>query len=501
MPAQNSPPGGSSHRRTTVLKRSILNTRQEALLERLYQASVPSHTTTTTDSSETDGTPLCELAETAAEEPLTNAAQQQQQQQEQLLVAIRQEVDELERVWCTLYPHPSSVPGASLQQDEACQGGATAADEECHADPGRGALYRQLREGRRRLRKLLHTANVGSGSSPEPAATVPPTALPPRGPAAGGPSRFLPDMSSLPSASAASATSIRDLRCHTRHPVCLQSTDVEHVYQSWRQLLEEHGDEDNSRSGGGAAEWWAAALQSVTGPLLADLGTKQSAPHRPSRPNYAGLSRFLRHSLTTAFDDLAFTTLHYLYEEQHSLRQKAPLQQKARQRYSIGLNETLKLLRAGRVQVVLLAADLELEAQPGNSSAVQPSSAAALPGKRKGPSRSLSEAVESIQAVVAQHNPAAVATTSHVDPQQQHTTSSPSSDARAPLWFFCLSRHAMSYALMCKGRDRRVGCVGILQAEYHHFLVKALRAYGSALMQEERERREEQQEVSVMDDE
>lgn len=67
--------------------------------------------------------------------------------------------------------------------------------------------------------------------------------------------------------------------------------------------------------------------------------------------------------ITSTLDDIAFTLLQALFKQQQELKRKKPLQFKAHQRYVIGLNETLKFLRSGRIKCVILAADIEVETE------------------------------------------------------------------------------------------------------------------------------------------
>lgn len=72
---------------------------------------------------------------------------------------------------------------------------------------------------------------------------------------------------------------------------------------------------------------------------------------------------YCRNVITTTLDDITFTLLQALFKEQRELKRKKPLQFKAHQRYVVGLNETLKFLRSGRIKCVILAADIEVETE------------------------------------------------------------------------------------------------------------------------------------------
>lgn len=289
--------------------------------------------------------------------------------------------------------------------------------------------------------------------------------------------------------------------------------------------------------------WWEEGLQHAiaSGAGEAKKGKKNipSQPLKSPQPTPVPISPFMNrnktNAITDALDDLAFTTLHYLYEEQRTLRRKHSLQFKSRQRYVIGFHEVLKWLRAGRLQMVLLASDIERWEEPrvgveettekegdggGGGGAVlsspPPSSASAvvpssLPSQRS-TFRSIGEAVDWIQAGCGielqperggegeKHDPARKKP-DETDPNggsggqderpillsspgRKKKISAVASDVEKeetyPLCITCLTRHSMAYALMCGGKAQ-VACVGIIQAEKYLYLVKALKAYGKAL--------------------
>lgn len=165
-------------------------------------------------------------------------------------------------------------------------------------------------------------------------------------------------------------------------------------------------------------------------------------------------------------DDAAFTLLQSLYQEQRELRQRQPLQFKARQRYVVGLHETLKLLRSGRVKMVLLATDLELRAVSQSSiSSVTAASPSVTSVGRKKTFGSLEEAVQLVLSLC--DTPWA-----NVAPLQASTI-------RRPPCITCMSRQRFSYALYAKGS--RISCVGILHAEKSRPVLTAVMLYGRYL--------------------
>lgn len=166
------------------------------------------------------------------------------------------------------------------------------------------------------------------------------------------------------------------------------------------------------------------------------------------------VSTYCSNMLFDGLEDLAFTMLQALSAEQRDLRQRQPLQFKARQRYVVGLQETIKYLRAGRVQCVLLAADMEVrEGGPtlGHSS----------PRQRR--FRSVDDAVATIKQLC---NPS----------DGDDALASPLTTTTC---ITCMSRQRLAYALYAKGSH--VGCVGILKAEKSIDVLKALRQCGNAL--------------------
>ncbi|KAK7195126.1 Ribosomal protein L7Ae/L30e/S12e/Gadd45 family [Novymonas esmeraldas] len=189
--------------------------------------------------------------------------------------------------------------------------------------------------------------------------------------------------------------------------------------------------------------------------------------------------------LTDALDDLCFTLLQGLYSEQRDLRQKQPLQFKARQRYVVGFQEVLKCLKAGRVRLVLLAADVEaVDVVPSPPSEANNASAAGAadpalstasphtrppskPARRKA-FQSLHEAVQLVQQL------------SGVGHSTANALASAVVGTRAPpLCLTCMSRQRLSYALYAKGS--KVGCVAVLQAEKNRDALKAVMCYGRYL--------------------
>ncbi|GET91052.1 hypothetical protein, conserved [Leishmania tarentolae] len=254
---------------------------------------------------------------------------------------------------------------------------------------------------------------------------------------------------------------------------------------------------------------------------LSDLDTlpdacKAMIPAPSSSPPKTALSRSQRamksslfaaayctNVLTDALDDLCFTLLQGLYKEQRDLKQKQPLQFKARQRYVVGFQEALKCLKAGRVRLVLLATDVEaievpVSAPPPPQPSVTPpggdprASSSALPASkstRKKAFQTLHEAVQLLQQLCGVTDPFARDTVAHFN---GHSTRAP------PLCVSCMSRQRLSYALYAKGS--KVGCVAVLQAEKNREALKAVMSYArylTATYTEEmetamaRERREE----------
>lgn len=191
--------------------------------------------------------------------------------------------------------------------------------------------------------------------------------------------------------------------------------------------------------------------------------------------------------LTDALDDLCFTLLQGLYKEQRDLKQKQPLQFKARQRYVVGFQEVLKCLKAGRVRLVLLATDVEavetpvsappppppqpsVTTAPGGHRTASPSARPASKSSRKKAFQTLHEAVQLVQQLCGVTGPAARDTVSRFN---GHGTRAP------PLCVSCMSRQRLSYALYAKGS--KVGCVAVLQAEKNREALKAVMSYGRYL--------------------
>lgn len=252
---------------------------------------------------------------------------------------------------------------------------------------------------------------------------------------------------------------------------------------------------------------------------------RPSIHHKPGAPAFIRTTPFTNPNrtniITDALDDLAFTTLHYLYEEQHTLRMKNPLQFKSRQRFVIGFHEVLKFLRAGRLQMVLLASDIERwEPPPSQSSATQDGKGENVEEQNEGgcsasscsttrvagvnadktphaapPSNiprtissctkrrtfhSIGEAVDAIQAgcgilPCAKNECVEGGGSSNANPNDVTND-----HKELPLCVTCLSRHSMAYALMCKGKCQ-VACVGIVHSDKYHYLLKALKRYGKDL--------------------
>lgn len=174
-------------------------------------------------------------------------------------------------------------------------------------------------------------------------------------------------------------------------------------------------------------------------------GASIPGPARNAPPLF--VSAYCRNNITDFLDDLAFTTMQALYAEQRELRQKQPMQFKARQRYVIGFNETLKHLRAGRVKLVVMAADIEVVGD-----------ATPQPGQSRSKFQTLDEAIGIVAALCAGGGP---------------------SGAPVPTMVTCMSRQRLSYALFAKGSS--VSCVGVLHAEKNLALLKALRLLSRGL--------------------
>lgn len=194
----------------------------------------------------------------------------------------------------------------------------------------------------------------------------------------------------------------------------------------------------------------------------------QKEDMRPPQTHRLFVAAYCRNVLTDTLDDLAFTTLQGLYEEQKEVRKKQPRQFKARQRYVVGLQETIKYLRAGRVKLVLLAADVEVVDDAKEKSPAQPSEGSPPNSQKtaaRGRFRSLSEAVATVYGLCDVPDAAGEASTGPV--------------LRRPLCVTCMSRQRLSYALFAK--NSAISCVGVLLAEKHHEHLKALIAYGQAL--------------------
>ncbi|KAG5497532.1 hypothetical protein JKF63_03796 [Porcisia hertigi] len=219
----------------------------------------------------------------------------------------------------------------------------------------------------------------------------------------------------------------------------------------------------------------------------------------PSSPPHTALSRSQRamksslfaaayctNVLTDALDDLCFTLLQGLYKEQRDLRQKQPLQFKARQRYVVGFQEALKCLKAGRVRLVLLATDVEVVELPAPAPPPPPqsldiaasegrtASTSARPAststRKKAAFHTLREAVQLVQQLCgvsgsATHDP--------IPSLGRNNTRAP------PPCVCCMSRQRLSYALYAKGS--KVGCVAVLQAEKNREALKAVMCYARYL--------------------
>lgn len=295
--------------------------------------------------------------------------------------------------------------------------------------------------------------------------------------------------------------------------------------------------------------WWEEGLQHAAIQRVEEThqgkNRKKNGPKnissQPLKPTPVCRSPFTQtnrtNHITDALDDLAFTTLHYLQEEQSTLRKKHSLQFKSRLRYVIGLHEVLKWLRAGRLQMVLMASDIERWDNPGipaeatntreegegRSPSPSPASAAVGTGatttmdrtrstvapppasSQRRTFRSIGEALDWIQAGCGIELPhasgkkdAAMGNANETLLKREwggeegravpHSASWRATSAGAaegekeapPLCITCLTRHSMAYALKCGGRSQ-VACVGIVQAEKYLYLVKALKAYGKAL--------------------
>lgn len=376
---------------------------------------------------------------------------------------------------------------------------------------------------------------------------------------------FFPDSMLLfraaASLSSSSSGSHADRRSFDRYPVLLDLSMVEQLPSRVQGKLEERiechapepSEEDKKEAGSSRArlaaqsraalwdQWLDEATRTTSCPPHSKDHNKkknsqtrqqgqgpppasQQLPSVQKKPHPVPIHAQVRNLITVGLDDLAFTTLHFLFEEQKTLRQKQPLLYKARQRYVVGFHEVLKWLRAGRLQLVLLASDLELEGRSdggdmteaddattknNNHNMVAPPSppegsadAAASASQarhtttttshnnnnkagagKKTTFRSIAEAVQLIQSSCRSESSAfSEAEKPQGDQENASTVDVPSSsgDVKKALCISCLSRHTMAYALVCKGRSQ-VGCVGIAHAEKHHFLVKALRSYGEVL--------------------
>lgn len=172
--------------------------------------------------------------------------------------------------------------------------------------------------------------------------------------------------------------------------------------------------------------------------------------------------------LTDGLEDLCFTLLQGLHAEQLELRQRQPLQFKARQRYVVGFQEVLKCLRAGRVRLVLLATDVEaIEVAPSPPAqpvaGPSPAAATAAPPSRQTRRKAFQTLHEAVQLVQQ----------STGSGSGQHGTRAP------PLCVTCMSRERLSYALHAKGS--KVSCVAVLQAEKNREALKAVTCYGRYL--------------------
>lgn len=266
---------------------------------------------------------------------------------------------------------------------------------------------------------------------------------------------FYPDVALLHASQVSSGMAAScpvDERSFSRHPLRLNPIQIEKLQQ---QCAARWDDEPSDVVP--TLEMWKLGLSVAARERAGEL--KQERRRTKSKPFKVSAHSQTRNILTDALDDLIFTTLQCLYEEQRTLHQKQPLLLKARQRYVIGFHEVLKWMNAGRVQVVLLASDLELGAETEEEE-----EGPQVTGKEnKKAFHSITEAVRLLQQGCHRQN--------SVNPHEK---------ARRALCLTCLSRHAMAYALMCKGRCQ-VGCVGLVHAEKYHYLIKAVKSYGEAL--------------------
>ena len=207
------------------------------------------------------------------------------------------------------------------------------------------------------------------------------------------------------------------------------------------------------------------------------------------------VAAYARNVLTDTLDDLCFTLLQGLYKEQRALKQKQPLQFKARQRYVVGFQEVLKCMKAGRVKLVLLAADVEavdvVDAElRGPSETPLAETATAAPTSkhmRKKVFQSLYEAVTQVQQLCSAAEPtqrasAAQSSRSMAANDNNSGVSTVALSARVPpLCVSCMSRQRLAYALFAKNSN--VACVGVMQAEKNRDAFKAVLAYGRLLTQ------------------
>lgn len=264
------------------------------------------------------------------------------------------------------------------------------------------------------------------------------------------------------------AAPAKDLRTWTRYPLRLSAAKLGLIWQQWaaEQLAAQQEGGEGSALRGEAlqqqADRWAAWLaDAVEAPPPSDPEgkTRKPPPKKSIRPTACTTPAL--HALTDALDDLAFTTLQCLGEEERALRAKQSLNFKARQRYVLGFHEVLQWLKAGRLQVVLLASDLELEDEAWLAAQQEALMERPQVKSKKTTFRSLREAVETIRSRCC------------------GSESTTEERASLPLCITCLTRHGMGYAL--RRRGCLVGCMGIARAEQYHSLVKALRAYGEVL--------------------
>ncbi|KAG5471286.1 hypothetical protein LSCM1_01360 [Leishmania martiniquensis] len=224
----------------------------------------------------------------------------------------------------------------------------------------------------------------------------------------------------------------------------------------------------------------------IPAPPSAPPSTVRSRSQRAMRSSLFAAA-YCANILTDALDDLCFTLLQGLCKEQRDLKQKQPLQFKARQRYVVGFQEVIKCLKAGRVRLVLLATDVEaVEAPvsepprpppyppslttPGVHRTASPSARPASKPSRKKAFQTLQDAVHLVQELCGLAGPAKRETVAHLSVNR----------ARAPpLCVSCMSRQRLSYALHAKGS--KVSCVAVLHAEKSREALKAVMCYAHYL--------------------